>query len=393
WTFTSFPVVDEEGKLLGLVTRDELNFVETTNPFLKDVMRDLSIIVTAPKGTSTDEAYCIMKHRRVKKLPVVTEDKILLGMYVWNDVRKDQRRKELFSIDKDGHFLVGAAIGAGPEGFERAQMLVNEAGCKVLVLDSSHGFLAFSSCRAIKNQIASLRKLFFSSIEIIAGNIASYESAMFLLDGEAKPDALKVGIGPGSICTTREVTGHGIPQITAIFECWKAVNDFGKRTGYYVPVIADGGIKNSGDIVKSLAAGASAIMLGNALAGTLESPGKIVVKNGKTFKCIRGMGSRAAMEERHGSRSRYYRVDDEHQGESITAQQAEKIVPEGVEGLVELVGDVESVMTRLLGGVQAGLAHSGATDIPSFQKRAQLWIQTFAGLTEGKPHDITDIRK
>jgi len=261
-------------------------------------------------------------------------------------------------------------------------------GCKILVLDSSHG-----ACQPAKDQIRRIREKHGNNVEIIAGNIASYESAMYLLrdEGGARPDGLKVGICPGSICTTRSVTGHGIPQVTAVYEVWRAVKEFGAETGYYVPIIADGGIRNSGDIVKCLASGASAVMLGSMLAGTDESPGIIIMKNGKSYKTIRGMGSRAAMESRSGSRGRYYR-DSSKQAEELTTGQAQKMVPEGVEGLVEYRGSLEKLINTLVGGIQAGLAHTGAGDISSFQKKASLWTQGFAGVAEGNPHDITDIR-
>ena len=278
-----------------------------------------------------------------------------------------------------------------------------KSGCRVIVIDTSHG-----SCLPAKEQIARIRASHGNSVDLIVGNIASYDSAMYLLDGEHRPDALKVcvegmcecggmcecelsvsvcvcvrmylcvfvsnisfkyesslpslfyvcmcvesqnhlsphpqvGIGPGSICTTRQVTGHGVPQLTAIYQTWKAVQDYGSKTGYYVPIIADGGIRTSGDIVKSLAVGASAVMLGGVFASTLESPGGVIVKNGKSFKPIRGMGSRSAMEERSGSRGRYHRQGADHAAEGLTRSQKEKVVPEGVEGLVQLKGTVVCV--------------------------------------------------
>ncbi|ELR24205.1 Inosine5'-monophosphate dehydrogenase [Acanthamoeba castellanii str. Neff] len=388
WTFTSFPVVDEAGKLLGLITRDEMDFVNTDdNPKLGDIMKKLDQIITAPEDTSSNEAYKIMKEKKVKKLPVVAPSGELKGMYVWGDLKRDVNNKDKFSLDDEGHFLVAAAIGLGKDDIARAELLVAN-GCRVLVLDSSHG-----ACKPAKEQIRAIRAKLGDSVEIIAGNIASYDSAMYLLEDEqgARPDALKVGIGPGSICTTRSVTGHGIPQVTAIFQVWRAVQDFGKKTGYYVPIIADGGVRSSGDIVKCLASGASAVMLGSMLAGTEESPGLIIMKNGKSYKTIRGMGSRAAMESRSGSRGRYYR-DGANQAEELTTGQAQKMVPEGVEGLVEYKGSVVRVLNVLVGGIQAGLAHTGAGDIATFQKQAALWTQGFAGIAEGNPHDITDVR-
>jgi IMP dehydrogenase len=390
WTFTSFPVVDEvTGKLLGLITRDEMDFVNTDdNPKLVDIMKKLDQIITAPEDTSSNEAYRIMKEKKVKKLPVVSKTGELKGMYVWGDLKRDVNNKDKFSLDDEGHFLVAAAIGLGKDDVSRAELLVAN-GCRVLVLDSSHG-----ACQPAKEQIRAIRAKLGDSVEIIAGNIASYDSAMYLLEDEqgARPDALKVGIGPGSICTTRSVTGHGIPQVTAVYQVWRAVQDFGKRTGYYVPIIADGGVRSSGDIVKCLASGASAVMLGSMLAGTEESPGLVVLKNGKSYKTIRGMGSRAAMESRSGSRGRYYRDGANQAAEELTTGQAQKMVPEGVEGLVEFKGSVVKVLNVLVGGIQAGLAHTGAGDIASFQRNAALWTQGFAGIAEGNPHDITDVR-
>jgi IMP dehydrogenase len=387
WTFTSFPIVDESGKLLGLLTRDEMDFTEGRNVTLADIMKPRESIITAPAETDGEKAYKIMKEKRVKKLLVVDSQDKLKGMFVWNDVKQDQKKKDNFSLDDEGHFLVGAAIGLAKDDLTRAELLVQN-GCKVLVLDSSHG-----ACKPAKDQIQKLRERFGEKVEIIAGNIASYESAMYLLEGDFRPDALKVGIGPGSICTTRQVTGHGIPQVTAVYEVWRAIRDFGEKTGYYVPIIADGGVRSSGDIVKCLAVGASAVMLGSVFAGSEESPGKVVESSGKRYKTIRGMGSRAAMEERSGSRGRYFSQKDQHVTEQLTNEQKEKIVPEGVEGLVEYRGTVEKIMSEFLGGIQAGLAHSGANNISFFQKKATMWMQSFAGIAEGKPHDIHAVRQ
>lgn len=387
WTFTSFPIVDGSGKLLGLLTRDEMDFVEGTNPTLGEIMKPRSLTITAPEATDTEKAYQIMKDSKVKKLPVVNADDSLIGMYVWNDVKQDKKKRDTFSLDDEGHFLVGAAIGLGPDDMHRIQLLV-ENKCKVLVLDSSHG-----ACKPAKEQIKRIREKYGETVEIIAGNIASYESAKYLLEGDHRPDALKVGIGPGSICTTRSVTGHGIPQVTALYEVWRAIKEIGDKTGYYVPIIADGGIRSSGDIVKCLAVGASSIMLGSVFAGTDESPGKVILDGGKRYKVIRGMGSRSALEERSGSRVRYYRQEEKHGSEELTTEQKQKMVPEGVEGLVEYKGSVEKVMAELLGGIQSGLAHTGSSSIKDFQKRATIWTQSFAGVAEGNPHNITNVRQ
>jgi len=386
WHFTSFPVVDEHKKLVGLMTRDEMDFVEDGNPLLQEIMKPLNIIITAPAGTTTDQAYQLMKEHKVKKLPVIDADHHLKGLYVWNDVKSDQRRREQFSLDDEGHFLVGAAVGFGETEMERVDMLVN-VGCRVLVLDSSHG-----ACKPAREQLERIRAKHGSKVEVIVGNIASYESAMYLLEGISKPDALKVGIGPGSICTTRQVTGHGVPQLTAVYRVWKAVNDYGeKHDGFYIPVIADGGLRSSGDIVKCLSVGATGFMMGSTFAGTDESPGMVLQKNGKQYKTIRGMGSRSAMESRSGSRIRYDRNDGTKHDESLSEQQKVKVVPEGVEGFVEYKGTLERVVLELLGGVQSGLAHSGGCTVPEFQERAILWIQSAAGTREGKPHSIYNV--
>lgn len=403
YAFTSFPIVDDNGKFLGLVTRDEIGFVEEDNPELGAIMKNIQQVVVAPEGTDSNQAYQIMAREKVKKLPIVSSTGHLLGMYVWNDVKTDKEKRDSFSLDDCGHFLVGAAIGFSDEDFNRAVELVEVGGCRVLVLDSSHG-----ACSPSRNQIKRLRERFGDAVQIIAGNIASYDSAMYLLSGDHKPDALKVGIGPGSICTTRQVTGHGVPQLTAIFEVWRAVRD----SGYPVPVIADGGIRTSGDIVKLLAVGASAVMMGSMLAGTSESPGQIIVKAGKKFKQIRGMGSRAAMEERAGSRMRYLRdvvatpsdvakkaeeiaesaaKAAKKESETITSKQKEKMVPEGVEGLVEYKGTVHRLLATIQGGIQSGLAHTGAKTIAEFRTKASMWHQSTVGLAEGNPHDIAHV--
>jgi len=381
WTFTSFPIV-EDGKLLGLLTRDEFGFIEDNNPTLSEIMKPRSAVVTAPEGTNSETAYKIMKQHKVKKLLIVNDSDQLLGMYVWNDVKSDQKKRDLFSLDEDGHFLVGAAIGLGKEDLARADMLI-QSGLKVLVIDTSHG-----AAKPAKEQIKAIREKHGQKVDIVVGNIASYDSAIYLLEGAYQPDALKVGIGPGSICTTRAVTGHGIPQMTAIYEVWRAIKDHGDRTGYYVPIIADGGIRGSGDIVKALSVGATSVMMGGVFAGTTESPGQVILQGGKKFKMIRGMGSRSAMEERSGSRGRYHRQTDTHVAEQLTTEQKQKLVPEGVEALVPFKGGAEVVMSELVGGIQAGLAHTGARDIITFQSKATIWQQSFAGVIEGKPHDI-----
>jgi len=386
WPFTSFPVVDKEGKLVGLMTRDELDFVEDGNPRISELMKKLDTIVICSDGTSSYQAYKIMKEKKVKKLPVIDSKGLLKGMYVWGDVKSDINKKQLFSLDSDGHFLVAAAVSFSAEDMVRVDRLV-EAGCKVIILDSSHG-----ACTPARDQLARIKtKYAHKHLDVIVGNVASYDSAMYLLSSEHKPDGIKVGIGPGSICTTRSVTGHGIPQMTAVYNVWRAVKKYGDEHGYYCPVIADGGIRTSGDIVKVFSVGASAVMLGSALAGAEESPGLVVVNDGKRYKTIRGMGSRRAMEERTGSRTRYGRDRGIEKSDEITENQKQKMVPEGVEGLVEFKGPVERIVAEICGGIQSGLAHTGAHTILDFQVKVKPWLQSTAGIVEGNPHSIHSI--
>jgi IMP dehydrogenase len=398
WTFTSFPILNKQRKFLGLITRDELDFTADDNPPLVALCRPLSRIITAPHTTTIEEAYQIMIAKRVKKLPLLDADGVFQGMYVWNDVKHYRRQRDDFSLDEDGHFLVGAAIGVGQAELDRAKALI-AAGCRILVIDSSHG-----ACAAAKDIVVGLKKEYGDRVQLIVGNMASYASAKYLLQGPYIPDALKVGIGPGSICTTRRVTGHGVPQVTAIYEVWRAV----RESSIPIPIIADGGIRSSGDIVKCLACGASSVMLGSLLAGASESPGAVVIRQGKSYKTIRGMGSRSAMAERSGSRNRYHMDIAPLQGrhrscgrtpevatpqETLTQVQQNKVVPEGVEGLVELKGSLENILQELLGGVRAGLAHSGCRTIAEFQQRARIWVQSVAGILEGQPHDIHEVRE
>jgi len=459
WTFTSFPILSREtNKLVGLVTRHEMEFLVEPNPRLGDIMIPQKKVFSVREKTTSIDAYKIMNQYRIKKLPIIDADDMLVGMYVWNDVREDNEKKDLFSLDDEGHFLVGAAIGFGQDDFERAKTLVYSAGCKLLVLDSSHG-----ACEAAKIQLTNLRQEFGSSVQIIVGNIASYDSAKYLLEGEYIPDALKVGIGPGSICTTRVVSGHGVPQLTAIYEVWRAVQHYYRHRSLnldhitninnnrpYIGIIADGGIRNSGDIVKALAAGADGVMVGSLLAGTDEAPGRIIEVGGRSYKTIRGMGSRGALADQSGSRARYMHETtttekplptsadstvSSHEGSSLlecrpentandnaasghaaaksnetpgivsttngpsqsamserlTEKQQQKIVPEGVQGLVEYKGRVSKVIMELVGGVQSGLAHSGVPNVHRFRRNATMWRQSPVGLAEGRPHDLMNI--
>ena len=370
YSFTSFPIVKDDNELVGLIKKNDLEFIGRESVNIEDIMNHIDDIVTCDENTTIDNALEMMHSTKVKQIPVIDKNNKLVGMYVWNDICDDQRKKELFSLDSEGHFLIAAAIGTGENEFDRAKSLI-EAGCKILVIDTSHG-----ASILVKDQLIKIKE-FCANVDVIVGNVASYESAKFLLEGECIPDAIKVGIGPGSTCTTRMISGHGVPQITAIYEVYKAVCEYGNK----IPVIADGGIRNSGDMIKCFAVGASAIMLGNILAGTTESPEKIIIKDNKAYKAIRGMGSRSAMEARTnmGSRLRYFNVDES------------KFVPEGISGLVEHKGTIEKVINELLGGIRVGLAHSGCDNIKDFHKTATFWTQSGFGMIESKPHDIKDI--
>ncbi len=390
WTFTSFPIINESGELTGLLTRDETAFVENNNPQLKDIMIIADKLITT-QSTDNKEAYQRMKAHKVKKMPVIDNNNKLIGMYVWNDLKKDIVKENNFSLDSDGHFLVGAAIGVGTREYYRAKILI-EAGCKVIVIDTSHG-----ACTPVVQMIEYLKEKY--SIDVIAGNIASAESALYLLVDPVTnkirkylPDAIKVGISIGSICTTRLVTGHGMPQLTAIYEVWKMISTFGLK----IPIIADGGIRYPGDIVKALAVGASGVMMGGVFGGTAESPGTLVIKDGVKYKHVRGMGARSALEERNGSRMRYLNstgMNTETDTNVLTTEQKQKVVPEGIEGLTKYRGTVEDVMTNFLGGVRLGLAHSGAANIDQFRDNVIMWKQSTAGIIEGKPHDLEHIRE
>jgi IMP dehydrogenase len=367
---------------------------------LGQIMKRRDQVVTA-HGLDVDsaQAYAIMKQRLVKKLPVVDpRTDQLLGMYVWRDVANNQRQVSSFSLDDNGNFLVAAAVGCGDAELKRARALV-QAGARIIVIDSSHG-----ACQDARQLLRALKREFRDApLQVIVGNIASYASAQFLLERDPSaadareadlllPDALKVGIGPGSICTTRRVTGTGVPQLTAVYEVVRAV----RESGVAVPVIADGGVRSSGDVCKALAVGAAAVMLGNMLAGTKESAGRLVKRGKKSYKMYRGMGSLSAMAERAGSRLRYNALTDAGGdpamlSERLTVDERTKVVAEGVEGLVEVTSDLPAVIQVLVGGIAGGFAHSGARTMAQFRARATFWTQSNIGAQEGKVHDVLQV--
>ncbi len=357
YKISGFPVVDDANKLVGILTNRDLRFEKDFSQNVENVMTQAPLI-TAKHGISLEEAEEIFKTNKIEKLPLVDESGTLAGLITIKDLKK---RKEFPNSLKDqyGRLSVGAAIGVGQ--MDRATALV-EAGVDVLVLDSAHGH-----SKGIMDTVKEIKATL--DVQVIAGNVATPEAVRAL--AEAGADAVKVGIGPGSICTTRIVAGVGVPQITAIATCAEE----GKKLG--IPIIADGGIKYSGDFSKALAVGASSIMIGSMLAGTEESPGEVIMLNGRQYKGYRGMGSIGAMQQ--GSNDRYFQEG--------TA--ADKLVPEGIEGMVPYRGKMSTVVHQLIGGLRASMGYIGAKDIATFQEKAEFVEITSAGLKESHVHDVT----
>ena len=357
------PIVDSAGKLVGIITNRDLQFERSLDRPIRDAMTR-ERLVTAPVGTTLDEAERILAKHRVEKLPVVDKDGVLRGLITVKDIFK-RRRHPNANKDRHGRLRVAAAVGAAPDAKARATALV-DAGCDVLVVDSAHGH-----AEGVLDTVAMLREA-FPDAELVGGNVATEDGARALV--ERGVDAVKVGVGPGSICTTRVVTGVGVPQITAIMDAVEGAGD--------VPVIADGGVKYSGDIVKALAAGAASVMVGSLLAGTEESPGESFLLEGRRFKVIRGMGSLSAMEE--GSADRYFQ-----EGEVSPA----KLVPEGIEARVPYKGPVSDVIFQMIGGLRSGMGYCGASDLRALQTETEFLNITHAGLRESHPHDVVITRE
>ncbi|EAK0848479.1 IMP dehydrogenase [Campylobacter lari] len=357
YRISGVPVVDENKTLIGILTNRDLRFETNFDNLVENVMTKMPLI-TAKKGSTLDDAERIFSTNKVEKLPIVDENNHLEGLITIKDLKK---RKEYPNSNKDayGRLRVAAAVGVGQ--LDRVKALV-EAEVDVIVMDSAHGH-----SKGIIDTLKAIKAEF--NVDVIVGNVASAKAVKDLC--EAGADAIKIGIGPGSICTTRIVSGVGVPQISAIDECAIEASKYG------VPVIADGGIKYSGDIAKAIAAGASSVMIGSLLAGTDESPGELFTYQGRQYKSYRGMGSLGAMQK--GSSDRYFQEG--------TAQ--DKLVPEGIEGRVPYVGSIKSVVHQLLGGLRSSMGYVGAVDIKAFQERAEFVEITAAGLKESHVHDVT----
>jgi IMP dehydrogenase len=357
------PIVDGGGKLIGIITTRDLQFErDLDQPIHRAMTREK--LVTAPVGTTLDEAERILARHRIEKLPVVDAGGVLRGLITVKDIFKRQQYPEA-NKDQHGRLRVAAAVGAGPELLPRAAALL-AAGCDVIVVDSAHGH-----SEMVLSAVTRLREA-HPQAQIVGGNVGTETGARELVRRGA--DAVKVGIGPGSICTTRVVTGVGVPQITAIQDAVRGAGE--------VPVIADGGIKYSGDIVKAIAAGASSVMMGSMLAGTEESPGESVLAEGRRFKLIRGMGSLSAMQD--GSADRYFQ-----DGELAPS----KMVPEGIEGRVPYRGPVADVLFQMVGGLRSGMGYCGVADVEALQREVEFIQVTAAGLRESHPHDVTITRE
>lgn len=359
------PVVDENRILMGIITNRDLRFIKDPNRDIKDIMTKDKLI-TAKAGITLEEAEEILQEFKIEKLPIIDEENKLTGLITYKDILK-RRDKPNACKDQYGRLRVGAAVGVTADIVERVQALKN-AGVDVVSIDTAHGHSkgVIDTCRKIKDA--------FPDLDVIVGNIATPEAAIALADAGA--DAVKVGVGPGSICTTRVIAGVGVPQLSAVYECAAALK------GRNVPVIADGGIRYSGDLVKAIAAGGSSIMIGSLLAGTEEAPGEMIIFEGRKFKSYRGMGSLEAMES--GSKDRYFQDAEDN---------IKKLVPEGIVGRVAYKGLVQEVLYQLVGGLQAGMGYCGTQTIEDLQKNGKFVKITAAGVKESHPHDISITRE
>ncbi|MGE0617112.1 MAG: IMP dehydrogenase, partial [Bacteriovoracia bacterium] len=350
-------------KLVGMITNRDLRFEENMEQLVEARMTKPPL-TTAPEGTTLEKAKQILKDARVEKLPVVDRNGYLKGLITIKDIEK-QRTYPSANKDSYGRLIVGAAVGVAAEGLERATALA-DAGADVLFVDSAHGH-----SRRVIDAVAELKKKLGAKVEVVAGNVATFEAAKALV--EAGADGVKVGIGPGSICTTRIIAGIGVPQLYAISEAARATKPKG------IPLIADGGIRFSGDITKAIAAGADSVMLGSLFAGTDEAPGEVVLYQGRSYKVYRGMGSMGAMSKAQSSKDRYFQSEVDEVG---------KLVPEGIEGRVPYRGSLSFNIHQLLGGLRAGMGYCGTNSIASLQEIAQFVRISNSGLAESHPHDV-----
>lgn len=359
------PVVDNQRVLKGIITNRDLRFIKDPNVMIKDIMT-VEGLITAKAGVSLEQAEEILQEYKIEKLPIVDEENKLTGLITYKDILK-RKDKPYACKDEYGRLRVGAAVGVTADIVERVEALKN-AGVDVVSIDTAHGHSrgVIDTCRKIK--------AVFPDLDVIVGNIATPEAALALADAGA--DAVKVGVGPGSICTTRVIAGVGVPQLSAVFECAEALK------GKNVPVIADGGIRYSGDLVKALAAGAGSIMIGSLLAGTEEAPGEMLIYEGRKFKTYRGMGSLEAMES--GSKDRYFQDAEDN---------IKKLVPEGIVGRVAYKGLVSEVLYQLVGGLQAGMGYCGTKTVEDLQRDGKFVKITAAGVKESHPHDVSITRE
>ncbi len=362
--FGGFPILDEHDHLVGLLTSSDVRFASGPHSRAREVMTTAA--VTAPPETSLEEAYRLMMHHKIGKLPLVDDNGRLVGLYSFTDVKNLVENKQpLYSRDASHRLRVAAAVGVADH--QRVEML-SDQGVDVLVVDSAHGHT-----RGVIDMVRWIAE-HYAEIDIIAGNVATGEGAQALRDAGAH--AVKVGIGPGSICTTRVVCGVGIPQVTAVFDAARALEGS-------IPIVADGGVRHSGDVPKAIVAGADSVMLGSLLAGTDESPGEKIIHEGRQYVVYRGMGSLAAMQQGAGSRERY----------SQSGAQAEDLVPQGIEGIVPLAGSVRKLMTQFSGGLRSALGYCGCRNLAELQRQGRFYRVSFAGVREAHPHDVKIIKE
>lgn len=357
YRISGVPIVNENHQLVGIITNRDLRFIRDYSTKIKDVMTSQNL-VTAPVGTTLKDAEVILQKHKIEKLPLVDERGVLKGLITIKDIEKAIQFPNA-AKDKHGRLIVGAAVGVGRNALERVDALVN-AGVDIIVVDTAHGH-----SQKVIDTVREIRAK-YPDLDLIAGNVATGEATRALI--EAGASAIKVGMGPGSICTTRVIAGIGVPQITAIYDCASVARE------YNIPIIADGGIKYSGDVVKAIAAGADVVMIGSLFAGTEESPGESEIYQGRRFKVYRGMGSIGAMKQ--GSSDRYFQEENR------------KFVPEGIEGRVPYKGPLSEVVYQLIGGLRSGMGYCGTRTIAELKNDTQFIRITNAGLRESHPHDV-----